>query len=372
MKEFWFGFICILVLITTTGYLNTHAARTGDYDALFTFFLTLGCFAFFFFMENSQKKYLYLFFISLALAALTKGVAALMILPGIFIYVLIKKKLLFLLKNKDFYVGFLLFLALVGGYYGLREIYNPGYLMVVWKNELGGRFLEAAEGHNDSFWFYFDNLITLRFKEWIFLIPLGIFLGMISKNTQIKNLTLFSTVIAITFLLVISAAKTKLNWYALPAYPFLSILVGVFIYIVFLFIKEKKRFFKYNIVAYVFVLLIFITPYIRVLKRTNNYREFYGDYYRISYYLRDIIKGEKQGDNFLVVYNDYAPHIRFYINILNEKGKNISFKEKEKLEAGEIILCSQDEVKEYIKENYEYKISEEYYNIAICEIIDRK
>jgi len=103
VKNFWLGFICILVLITTSGYLGGHAARTGDYDALFTFFLTLGCYTFFFFMENSKKKYLYFFFISLALAVLTKGVATLMILPGIFIYVLIKRKLLFLLKSRFLY-----------------------------------------------------------------------------------------------------------------------------------------------------------------------------------------------------------------------------------------------------------------------------
>ncbi len=40
MKQFWFGFIAIIVLITTDGYINIHATKTDDYDALLTFFTT--------------------------------------------------------------------------------------------------------------------------------------------------------------------------------------------------------------------------------------------------------------------------------------------------------------------------------------------
>ena len=41
LKQFWFGFIAIIVLITTQGYISVHATRTGDYDALLTLFTTL-------------------------------------------------------------------------------------------------------------------------------------------------------------------------------------------------------------------------------------------------------------------------------------------------------------------------------------------
>src|SRR5690606_31525207 len=32
-KRFWFGFIVVFILVTSSGYVNIHASRTGDYDA---------------------------------------------------------------------------------------------------------------------------------------------------------------------------------------------------------------------------------------------------------------------------------------------------------------------------------------------------
>jgi len=377
VKDFWLGFICVLVLITSSGYFDLHAIRSGDYDALLTFFLTLGSFAFFLFLEIPKKKYIYSFFIAMALAVLTKSSAALMILPGIFIYTIIKKKLLFLLKNKDFYIGLLVFFILAGGYYFLREIYNPGYLTAVWKNEFGGRFLETLDEHKHSFWYYYENLTNNRFKGWALLIPCGILVGMLSKDTRIKNLTLFSTISAVTFFLVISFAQTKLFWYDLPLYPFLSIIVGVFIHFIFSFLKEGKRiphYLKYNIIPYIFVFLVFIMPYTKIINKTYKQKEYswHEDGYRINYYIRDIIKGKRQLDNFSVLYSGYAADLRFYVNILNERGKNILLKDSDRVEIGEIILCSQDGVKEFIEENYEYKIVDQFYNLKMYEILREK
>ena len=299
VKNFWFGFICILVLLTSFGYFDHHAIRSGDYDSLLTFFLTLGCFSFFFFLETAQKKYIYFFFISLTLAVLTKSSAALIILPGLFIYTLIKRKMLFLLKNKDVYIGLSIFLLLSCAYYFLRELYNPGYINSVLANEFGGRFLNTIENHKHGFWFYYNNLIDSRFKEWILLIPCGVLAGLLSKDVRIKNLTLFSTITVVAFFLVISSAQTKLLWYDLPLFPFLAVLAGVFLYFIFSFLKEEKRIshhLRYNIIPYCFVFLIFITPYREVVNKTFVQKEYAWDvdFYRINYYLRDILRGKTE------------------------------------------------------------------------------
>lgn len=62
LKKYWFGFITVFVLITSHGYINIHATRTGDYDALLTLFTTLSCLFFFSFCEKQNYKHLYLFF----------------------------------------------------------------------------------------------------------------------------------------------------------------------------------------------------------------------------------------------------------------------------------------------------------------------
>jgi len=320
----------------------------------------------------------------MTLAVLTKSAAALMILPGIFIYTLIKKKLLFLLKSKDFYIGIFIFLLLVGGYYGLRELYNPGYLMAVWENEFGGRFLETIEGHKHGFWYYYENMIgdnggraDNRFTTWMLLIPCGIIAGILSKDPRIKNLTIFSTIMAVTYFLVISFAQTKLHWYDLPLYPFLAILVGVFLHFIFSFLKEEKRmlhYLKYNITPYIFVFLVFIMPYSDIVSKTHMQKEYWWDVeeYRINYYLRDILKGKRSGDNFTIPYDGYAAHVRFYVKLLNDKGKNISVKKRENVVVGETVLFSQREVREFLEENFEYNILEEFYNVRIYEIIAEK
>jgi len=398
LKNFWFGFICVLVLVTSMGYVDVHAARTGDYDALLTLFLTIGSFSFFAFLETSKNKYLYFFFASLAFAFLTKSAAALMILPGLFIYLVVKKKILLFLKNKHFYIGLFGFVIIGGSYYFFREIYNPGYIDAALKNDFGGRFLETIDGHKHGFWYYYENIINNGFKEWMLLIPCGIFVGMLHKNKRIKNLTLFSIITAVAYFLVISSAQTKLSWYALPLYPFLSVLAGVFIYFIFSFLKEEKRishYLKFNIIPYIFVFLVFIMPYKQIIDKTYIQKEYSWDedFYRTNYFLRDILKGKRHIDNFTVLYNGYPAHIIFYINllndngknislnllnsagdfsVLNERGQNISYKRNNEIKVGEIVLASQDEIKAFLEEKYDFNVIEEYKNIKIYEIIEGK
>jgi len=377
LKNFWFGCIAVLVLITSPGFVYLHTSRTGDYDALLTLLLTLSSFTLLAFLENPKKKYLYCFFISLALAVLTKSSAALLIIPGFFIYVVVRKKMLFLLKNPHFYVGLIVFLALGCGYYFLREIYNPGYIQAVWENELGGRFLETIEAHKHGFWYYYENLINDRYKVWIFLIPCGIITAIFCKDKKNKNLALFSSIIAISYFLIISLAQTKLYWYDMPLYPFFAMLAGIFIYFIFSFLKENRKIshtLKYNVTPYIFVILVFIIPYIQILKVTYTQKENLWDeeFYGISYYLRDIIKEKREGENFTIVYAGYPPHIIFYINILNEKDRNIVLKRKDEIKIGENILISQNEIKEYLEEKYDFNIIEETNYTKMFEILKEK
>ena len=63
IKSFWFGFIAVIILITSNGYIGDHSSRTGDYDALLTLFITLSSLFFYIYIEYKKEKHLYLFFI---------------------------------------------------------------------------------------------------------------------------------------------------------------------------------------------------------------------------------------------------------------------------------------------------------------------
>jgi 4-amino-4-deoxy-L-arabinose transferase-like glycosyltransferase len=369
VKKFWLGFFCVLVLVTSRGYVGYHNARTGDYDALLTLFLTLGNFAFFIFLENSKPKYLYLFVISMILAVLTKSTAALMILPGLFIYVILKRKLLILLKNKHLYICLVIFIISASSYYLLREIYNQGYLKEIWASDFGGRYMDTLFGHKHSFWYYFGNLFDHRFIIWVFFIPFGVYFGLKNKDNRIKNLTLFSSIITLTYFLFISSAQTKLFWYALPMYPFLAILVGVSIYHIFTVLKEKENL-KYKALPYIVTGLICITPYIIMISSLKA--KFPNHDYEVCNYLRNITQGKIEKDDFIILYAGTFFHGEFYINILNEQGKNIALKNRNDLKIGEVVLISQDEIKKYVEDHYEYLTLEEYDEFGLYEIVGEK
>ncbi|KAF0199918.1 MAG: 4-amino-4-deoxy-L-arabinose transferase [Bacteroidetes bacterium] len=163
LKDYWFGLIAVLVLVTANGYVGYHVTRTGDYDALLTLFTALYAFSFFRFSENGEQRYLHLFFAGLLLAVLTKSVQGLLFLPALGIYVVINRSLKKLLQNKWLYIDLIVVTLVVAGYYLLRESLNPGYIDAVLNNELGGRYLATTENHRHAFSFYLNLLMTDHF-----------------------------------------------------------------------------------------------------------------------------------------------------------------------------------------------------------------
>ena len=379
LKSFWFGFIAVVVLVTAQGYISVHASRTGDYDALLALFTTLSGLCFFAYVEKKNVKHLYLFFLFTAFAVLTKSVTGLLFLPAIFIYTILQKQLISLLRNKHFYLGLLGFLFLIVGYYLLRESQNPGYLKAVWENELGGRFLEVKENHNHSFWFYLQNLVNFKFSVWYFLVPLGLAFGLLSKNERIKKITLFSAVLALIFLLIISSAKTKLGWYDVPLYPFLAIIVSVFVYTVFTKIEKIKVIQGkpiMKVVPFIFLLCIGTHPFKKILQKTFNPQEnsWEREFYEIGNYLKKALNGREGAalDGKFLLYDGYKAQNLFYVKALNGNGIQIAFKDWKELDKGDLVIACQENVKQYIQQHYVFELVEARKNVVTYKIIDQK
>lgn len=356
-KSFSFGLISILVLITSNGYISEHGTRTGDYDALLTLFLTLSALSFFAYTENKKKKWIYIFFISTAMAVMTKSVAGLLFLPSLFVYLLIRKQLLQTLKNKHFYFGTLILLSIIFGYYFLRELNNPGYLEAVYYNEIGGRYLDKLEGHGHYFWHYYDMILSHRYNYWYSLIPCGIALGIFSNEVRLKRLTIFSSLIVILYFLIISNGKTKLFWYDLPMYPFLAIICSMLIYHIYSFIKQSKSLKQsviFNVFPYIFIFSITVIPYKKIINKTYLPKEKteFKEFYKIGYFLKDALNGKFNLDKNYIAYNGYYAQNLFYIKALNHKGIDVSLVDWRKLNPGDSVIESQENVKQYIQENY--------------------
>lgn len=377
LTNFWFAFIAILVLITSNGYINIHATRTGDYDALLALFTTLSGLLFFSYCEKQNCKHLYLFFLFTALAVLTKSITGLFFLPAILIYSIVQKQLIPLLRSKHFYIGLFSFLGLVLGYYLLREVNNTGYIAAVQENELGGRYLEVVENHQGGFWFYYDNFIDFQISVWHLFIPCGLITGFVIKNKKINRITMFSFLMIITFFLVISIAQTKIVWYDVPLYPFIAILIAIFIFYVFDFLKNFKwinETLSINVTPFIFLFLIAITPYQKIIEKTYKPKEYSWDkdFYEIGYFLKDAVKGKHNLNNQYLLYDGYNSQNLFYLNVLNDKGTRISFKDWRNLSPMNIVIAHQNNVKQYLEENYNNEIIHNEGNVITYKILGRK
>lgn len=357
LKSYVPGLISAMVLATTDAYLNYHVARTADYDALLTLLMACMSLMIFMYSETSNSRYLYLFFIFLTLGVYTKSIQALLMLPGILIYLTWERKLVSLLKTRLFWMGTTLSAITILSYYLIRESYDPDYIKFVFMNEIGGRYLVTQEDHQQPFFFYFEQLINFRMPYWWLLFPCGIAAGMLSTEVRIRKISRFTLLIAISYLLVISNSKTKLAWYDAPAFPFLALGCGIFIYIIFLAIKNNiktNKLLTYNILPYIFLLMIFTAPYIKLVDRNYMPKENWWEteYYYFSHYLKEVAEGNAETKANTICYDGHKAHLAFYIEILKTKGFDLEFKDYKKLKKGDIVLTEQAHIRDYIWANY--------------------
>lgn len=360
LNNYILGFIAVLILYTSNGYINAHSVRTGDFDALLVLFSSAGAFSFFLAIEEKERKrkseFILLFFLFIALAALTKSIAAFLLAPAYLLYLIYRRQLLKWIKNKHFWIGAFLMIILVFGYYFIRNLINPGYIEAVIGNEITGRYLDTQELNTAPFPYYFRLLYQLRFQNWYYLIPLGLTMGYLSKDKKLKRIITYLIFLTITYLLVISVSETKLAWYDLPVYPFLAILAAVF-FTVLLRIIQRTDFFQHKfyrtVIPFLILLFFFAKPYFNVLKRNHADSFPYQDYetHSINHLLRNTLEGKNSLDqNETLLYEGEFQHFLFYVYRLQEEGYSIELKDDIRLEKGRNYIVYQDTVLERLSD----------------------
>jgi 4-amino-4-deoxy-L-arabinose transferase-like glycosyltransferase len=358
------GMIACMVLVTANGYINIHASRTGDYDALLALFTTLFSLSMFLYVETRALKYLHVFFGALTLAVLTKSVQGLLFLPAIGLYVLLNRRDIF--KSKWLYIDLGLFLLIAGGYYLLREQYNPGYLRAVWENELGGRYLDSLEDNKQPAEYYVQQLKDWLFKPWIWLSIAGVFAGYFSKY---RKFTFFITLLSATYLLFISLSQTKLEWYTVPLFPFLSFLAAMLLVRITAYLQAK-----HVAVAVAFLALVFIYPYLQIGRKVYNPTEYEWDkeIYPVSYFLQDALRENVPLNNHVLCYWSYKPLVLPYLKALEDKGQHVRFGEVMELKAGDMVIAGEPDVKYLIEGIYDTQLVKEYNEVRIYKILGIK
>ena len=222
LKDRIAGVAAPAVLLTSVGFTGEHVARGGDYDSLLVLFVTVFLLCGFAFGRTQQRRFIVAGSAALSLAIMTKGIAGLMMAPGLFLWFVTQRRLWPALLRVDVLAGVIAALALPLIVYLATEFHQPGYLEAVVKNELWGRFGSLVEGGTprDKF-YYLRNFMAYKFVPWIYFLPLCLTLS----HPFIR----FGAAVEASFLFIISASQTRFPWYDAPFYPVASICVALLI-----------------------------------------------------------------------------------------------------------------------------------------------
>ncbi|WP_190431621.1 glycosyltransferase family 39 protein [Trichocoleus desertorum] len=303
------GITSAFVLMTSYGYVAEHVARTGDYDALLTLWITVYSLTYFVYIHASSSKkpwYLWLTAIAIMLAMWTKGIAALIPLLGLFVYTIYQKRLGQLLRSPSFYSSAIFVIGAGLSYYLLREYYNPGYLEAMLSNEVG-RYSESVEGHTGDFWFYLQQM-QRTFIPWLYLLLPSLVVAQISQKRLIKALGAFCGFYLICHFLVVSSSQTKLAWYNAPQYPIAALLIGLGVseachwLIKYLRINPRS---KQQLIAGLFVCALLFLPSLRMARKVSGTYVYSRPHdppeVQLGYYLRRLQKTQPELTTFQVV-----------------------------------------------------------------------
>lgn len=373
LNSFFLGFLSFIVLISSAGFVSIHGTRTGDYDVMVTLFMFLYSICYFLYLEKGSIKYIVSFGILVGLAVLTKSIVGLMFLPALLLYTITSKNFFRILGDKYVYLGLFLAITLIGGFYTIREISEPGFIAAVQENELGGRYLKPLENHTQAFLFYWENSTQHKFAHWIPLFILGIFIGMRSSTARIRRITLFSSFIIVSYFLAISFSQTKLHWYDIPLYPFLALITGIAlkeIYQLINLVRLGKHRIIASIAAFLFLLLVSYEPYRKVFKSVYVHAEatYEADFYEISYFLKAALEDNHEVKNKVFVYNGYHPQTKVYIHMLHEKGIPIREKNYKNLEINDQVIMYQEIPEVYFHSKYQSTKTNEFGNVQFYTI----
>lgn len=353
-----------LVLVSSEGYVRRHGIRSGDYDSLLTFFTTSFLLFWFLYIEEGGLKYFYLFIGALILASLTKSIQPLIFLPGVLIYTIYRRRLFGISRSPHLYIGIVLFLMFIPGYYLLREQHNHGYIAAVFANELGGRFGRVLENHSGGIWFYIGILERYDFYFWFVLVPIGLIIALgATIDDFITRIAIWAGIAAATYLAIISLAATKLSWYNIPVIPLLSIIAAISLHKIFLLIKISSP--KLTAAIYLFAVAIFLLiPYRKVFE-VGAGLHLYTDMWenrKAAEYFQEVLKGTEDIKGYCVVHTSLEQNHNWYLKLLADK-KGVKFCKADNLHQGCHVLTFQREIEKYLQTNYQLEFLDSFHSV---------
>ena len=349
LGSYRYGFAAGLVLIVLPGYVGFHASRTADYDALLSLGTT-GAFLSIWLAAERDSRYLLLTWFFLTLAVLTKGIAGLLIAPGLACIALLRYRAIPWLQTRWFWLGFVFFVFVILAYYLGRDSLQPGYLEAVWNNELGGRFAQTNEGHDHPWYYYLGVLVRHVGFGGGFLLLFGVVLAVKAESDRVRLAARDALIAALFLGVVLSSSQSKLDWYLVPMHPLLALAAGLgwadwlgdF----------KTLSYPKKSAVFVLILLFFATYGLEIVGRNNRPTSpKYRANYACSSVLAEVLAGKGEPPT-AVIFGTYDAHVRIYVKLLQRQGIRIRLLKSSQVNLGDRVLCSEPEVRASLRKKF--------------------
>lgn len=260
------AWLAALILLGTGGFVEVHVARTADFDSLLLLFVTLASFSLFFAIDRVDRadgasNHFYMAAAFLAAAIFTKSIAGLLMVPGYALYAVCSGKVRALVSTRALWLAAAGVAASVLLFMVAREMAEPGFAQAAWARDTA-RFSTTAEGHDRVWYHYLTTLpwpwqhqLLMPMSEipyvrsgfpWIWLVllallPLANLRAPLASRSLASRAAIYLLCCLLAFLIVISAAVSKLPWYVAPAYPLIAVLAALGVHQARLLFGENSR-----------------------------------------------------------------------------------------------------------------------------------
>ena len=220
-KNLFTSAFAMACLLSSQAWVQIHCSITGDYDALLSCLLLLSIYYWSNYLDNNRSQYWYLHIGCMALAIMTKSSAAMVLFPIIALQTLWQKRSWSSVRKS--FISLLLACIPMVVYVCIRESMQSGYIKASLYNDYLGRLNEHIDGHQAVWYYYFEQLMVKRFSIVLVLLPLSL----IGLRLNIKPSTLRLLLCSLGYLILISIAQTKIEWYDSPVIPLLAISIAL-------------------------------------------------------------------------------------------------------------------------------------------------
>ncbi len=368
-----FAFYAVLFLVTAKGYIGYHVVRNGDLDSVLIFFVTGSIIYFDKFIEYEDKKikYLLVFSTFVLFGFFTKGIACLLVAPAFIIYATIRNKLKYIFKTKQVYYCFFSVLLLIVLYYGFRELKTPGYISFMLQSEIGRWYTQDAI-HDHPFNFYLTWLSDKHFTYFLYLVPIAAFvLLLLPKDNEFRKKSTIWLISMLTFFLIISFSKTKLEWYDAPLIPMMSIFLALALKA--MLPSDRLSTGRGIAVKVLFVCCMFAAPYYSQIQQNLIKHEGWHDV-NFGMALRQYNKLHNVPKKMELLYTTYNGHAIFYKMLYNDKyGYEITSRDVAgniTMKPGQVYLFTHPAIKDYLEKNFTFKVYFEGNSMMVVETLN--